>query len=94
MMRYEYIDYVLANYFTVANELSEQEGIEALREHLAANSEFATGLRREVEQALADDAYSWREAFEEHDVLTIVDEDEARRYGRRLLGAVLNMPAV
>jgi hypothetical protein len=91
MTRYECIDYVLGNYFTGANELSEQEGIKALREHLAANAEFAAGLRKDVQQALADESYSWREALAEHDVLTIEDEEEARQYGRKLLGAVLDL---
>lgn len=94
MTHYEYIDYVLANYFAAGNELTEQEGIKALREHLVANAEFAAGLRREVQQALADTTYSWREAFAEHDVVTIEGEDEARRYARRLLGTALDLPGV
>ncbi len=94
MTRYEYIDYVLANYFAVGIGHSEQEAIEALRKDLATSPELAAGLRRDAQQALADESCSWSEAFAEYDVVTIEDEDEARQYGRKLFGAVLDLPAV
>jgi hypothetical protein len=90
MMRYENIDFVLGCYFTIDNELSEEQGIEALREHLAANPEFAVELREEVQQALGDPAYSWRDAFETNNVVSIADEKRARQYAEKLLGVVLS----
>lgn len=93
MKRYDYLDHVLANYFAVGIGHSEQEAIDALRRDLAVSSELAAGLRRDAQQALADEAYPWREVLAEYDVLTIEDEGEARQYGAKLLEAVLDLPA-
>ena len=91
MMSYEYIDHVLANYFATSIGHTEQEAIDALRRDLAASPELAAGLRRDAQGVLADASYSWKKSLEDYDVLTVEDEDEARRYGRSLLAAVLGL---
>jgi len=88
MSKYEYIDHVLANYFAASIGQSEEEALEALRRHMVQSPELAAGLRSDMQQALADRTYSWREVFAENDVLTIEDEGEARQYAQRLLGAL------
>jgi hypothetical protein len=93
MMRYDYIDHVLANYFAVDIGYSEQEAIDVLRQDMAASPELAVGLRRDAQNALLDDSFSWLEAFAKYDVVTIDGESEARQYARELLGAVLDLPA-
>jgi hypothetical protein len=88
MSQYEYIEHALANYFAAGIGQSEEDAVGTLQRHMAASPELADGLRSEVRQALADPAYSWRDALAEHDVLTVEDEGEARQYARKLLGAL------
>lgn len=89
MMHYENINYVLANYFNCAHGLTEQEGVDALRQHLIANPAFKTALREELEWALSEGTYSLCESFDAHEVASIADEKEARQYAETLLGFVL-----
>ncbi len=82
---YEYIDYVLSNYFGTIAEYSEEEAISILRGDITNNTELAKGLRTELQTALNDRSYSWKEALIEHDVLFIEDEEEARAYAKKIL---------
>lgn len=88
MNQYEYIDHVLGNYFAVSLGHSEGEAITALLGHMTASPEMANGLRKQVAAALVDQDYSWSRAFSEHDVLTIEDEADARRYAVKLFEKV------
>jgi len=85
MINHEYIDYVLANYFSASIGQSEDEAISTLQKHIASSPELATGLHRELEQALDDVGFSWKDALSEHDVLFTESEDEARQYARKVL---------
>ena len=82
---YEYVDYVLANYLSANIGDSEEEAVSALRAHIASNAELAKGIRIDLESALADDQYSWKEAFTRSDVISFDDEMQARTYARSLL---------
>ena len=85
MSRYEYVDHVLANYFAVGVGLSEEEGVASLRQHLSASRELANGFRADLQAAIEDSTYSWREALSKNGVVEIGNEDEAKAYARNLL---------
>lgn len=73
-MRYEYIEYVLANYLASGVGQSEEEALSGLRLAIDSNAGFAASLRAELQQALGDDAFSWKGALEGFDVVVIEDE--------------------
>jgi len=85
MATYEYIDHVLANYFSASVGQSEEEAVSTLRKHVTSSPELASGLRRELQHALKDVAFSWKQALAEHDVLFTESEEEARVYARKIL---------
>ena len=82
---YENIDYILDNYFGPIAEYSEQKAISVLRKHLANSVELAEGLRTDLQSAMTEKTYSWKNAFVEHDVLFIETEEEARSYAKKIL---------
>lgn len=88
MRQYEYIAHALANYFAASIGQSEEEAVSALQRHMAESPDLAVGLRDEVRQALVDQAYSWRDVLAEHEVLVVENEDDARQYAKKLLGAL------
>ncbi|MEV4701648.1 MULTISPECIES: hypothetical protein [Pseudomonas] len=83
---YEYVEYVLANYFNVAIGHSEGEAVSILRVHLASNPTLFNGVRAHIENALGDESFSWKEALSRNDVVTFEIEEGAREYARELLG--------
>lgn len=85
MKAYENINYVLANYFGPVAEYSEQEAISTLRRHLTEGAEFSEDLRTELQKALNDETYSWKDVFIENDVVFIETEEEARVYAKKIL---------
>jgi hypothetical protein len=89
MMRYEYIDHVLASYFAADIGASDAEAIQLLRRHLAASPTLEANLQDEVRRALNDPSFSWREVLAAHDVLTVENEAEAKSYVEDLFGAAL-----
>jgi hypothetical protein len=82
---YEYVDYMLANYLNVNVCDSEADAILALRSHIASSVELSKGILADLEGALVDAGYSWKEAFSRNDVIFFDDEAQAREYARRLL---------
>lgn len=82
---YEYIDYVLSNYFSARSEESEEEAIALLRKHLDNSAELTSGLRDELQRAFLTQGFSWRIVLAVHDVVAIEDEGEALAYARRIL---------
>lgn len=85
MANYEYIDHVLANYFSANGGQSEEEAMSALRKHVASSPELASSLHRELQHALKDVAFSWKQVLAERDVLFTESEEEARVYARKIL---------
>jgi hypothetical protein len=90
MSRYGYVDHVLANYFAARVGLSEEEGVASLRQHLSASRELSEGFRADLQAALGDPAYSWREALAENDVIVFENEVDAEVYARKLLWSSLS----
>ncbi|MNL48694.1 hypothetical protein D3C87_1715710 [compost metagenome] len=86
---YEYIDHVLANYLSAEAGHSEEEAIAILGAHIASNVELANAVRADMERALADGGYSWKDAFIRNDVITFEDEAQARAYAKKLLWTAL-----
>jgi hypothetical protein len=84
-MNYEYVEYVLANYLAAGIGQSEDEAVSALRAHIESNPNFGANFRADLQQALRDDAYSWRSVLEDFDVVTEKDEQAARDYVKVLL---------
>jgi len=82
---YEYVEYVLANYFNVAIGYSEGEAVSILRVHLASNPTLFIGVRAHVKRAFGDENFSWKEALSRNDVVTFESESEAREYAQKLL---------
>ncbi|MGX9720033.1 hypothetical protein [Stenotrophomonas acidaminiphila] len=82
---YDYVDYILANYLSAKMGDSEKEAISALRAHISSNAELAEGIRNDLGGAMADEGYSWKEAFSRNDVVDFDDEIQARAYARSLL---------
>ena len=82
---YEYIDHILANYFSSSAANSEQEAILVLREHMAISAELEHSLRTEIENALHDSNYSWKNSLANYDVFFTENEEDARSYAKRLL---------
>ncbi|MCP1626336.1 hypothetical protein [Pseudomonas nitroreducens] len=81
---YEYIGYVLANYFNAQIGHSEEGAISTLREHLASSTKLAKSVRANFKAALSDEGFSWRFVFHEHGVFTFDEEAEAHRYAQAL----------
>jgi beta-mannanase len=77
-MSYEYVEYVLANYLASGIGQSEDEAVSALRMHIEGNPSFGVSFRAELQQALTDEAYSWKSALENFDVVTMNSEKEAK----------------
>lgn len=82
---YEYIPYVLANYFFAESETSEKEAIALLREHFSSNADFACGLKGELQRALSQKDYPWPEVLATNDVAFFGDEKEAMAYAIAIL---------
>lgn len=81
---YEYVDYVLSNYLNVSVGHSEEEALSVLRAHIKSNAELAEGVREDLQSALFDEDYSWKEAFARNDVISFEHEAQARAYARSL----------
>ncbi len=84
-MSYEYVEYVLATYLAAGIGQSEGEAVTALRVHIESDPNFGANFRADLQQALSDDAYSWRTVLENFDVVTEKDERTARSYVKALL---------
>lgn len=82
---YEYIDNVLGSYFSSAVECSEDEAISTLRKHLVDSPQLAEGLHTELQSALNNRDYSWKNVLAEHDVLFAENEEDARTYAKKIL---------
>jgi hypothetical protein len=85
MNTYQYIDHTLGSYFAVSNGEPENEAMAMLKKHLAENPALANNLRSELESALNDPSFSWRDALERNDVVVMDSEVEARSYALTLL---------
>ena len=85
MNEYDYINHVLANYFSANLGQTEEESISALQKHLECSLEFTHRLRCELQQALNDMNFSWKDSLAEHDVLFSDNENDAREYAKKLL---------
>ena len=64
---------------------SEEEALSLLRGHIANSTELAEGFRADLEGALVDKRYSWKEAFAKNDVFVFEDEEQAYAYAQSLL---------
>ena len=84
-MSYEYVEYVLANYLVAGIGQSEDEAVSALRTYIESNPDFGANFRAELQQALRDEAYSWKAVLENFDVVAEKDEKTARNYVKILL---------
>lgn len=82
---HEYIDHVLGSYFSDASESSEDEAIDLLRRHLEESPLLSSGLRPELECAFKDEGFSWKGKLEEHGVIYLETEAEAREYAIEIL---------
>lgn len=82
---YEYLDQVLANYFSATVGQSEEEAVSTLRIHVANNPQLASGLHRELLHTLKDKTFSWKQTLAEHSVLFTESEEEARAYANKIL---------
>ena len=58
--------------------------LSGLRLAIENNPGFASSLRAELQQALGDHAYSWRDVLERYDVVVVADEQTARQYVKQL----------
>ncbi|EJL84602.1 hypothetical protein PMI15_02081 [Polaromonas sp. CF318] len=79
-MMYEYVSHVLANYFSINSELSEEEAIADLRKHFFVNAILKKEIYSDLRQALNDDSFSWKDALQRYDVFHFENENEARSY--------------
>jgi hypothetical protein len=86
---YEYIDHVLASYFGVGAEISEEEAISLLLENIKNSVVFASGLRAEVERVMRDSNYSWKTVLEKYEVAYFDTEGDARSYAMHILWELL-----
>lgn len=80
----------MANYFSMVVECgSYDEGIADLRKDLKNNPPLASNLRADLQSALNDKDYSWKDAFIESqcEILYNVDEteEETRSYAKKIL---------
>jgi hypothetical protein len=82
---YDYIGYVLANYFNVNIGDSEEGAISGLQADLVRNTVLSNGLRSDMESALNDSNYSWKAILEECNVFWAESEDAARSYAKHIL---------
>ncbi|HDR9204590.1 hypothetical protein WJ24_26840 [Burkholderia vietnamiensis] len=82
---YEYVDHVLAAYFGSSAETPEEEAISLLSRNIKNNDVFAFGLRADVERALQDSGYSWKDVLEQYEVAFFDTEEDARSYAKRIL---------
>ena len=85
---YKYLFSVLRNHFNPATECTTDETIAFLKESLRNNPDFSKGLRVDVENALSDQFFSWKDTFIEHECeLLYMDdetEEEVRSYARKI----------
>lgn len=82
---HDYIDHVLANYFSSTSELSEDEATSELRGDLAKSKELKSNLETEVLRALSDPSFSCLRKLEEYDVAFFRDERDAKKYLKKIL---------
>ena len=81
MTNYEYLNHVLANYFSVnVGEANEERAIQEVRQAMSESPQYAEGLRADLLSALADPGLSWRSVFAEFEVAHIESEQEASAY--------------
>lgn len=85
---YETINYALVNYFSMVVECcSYEEGISALRQDISNDPLLANDLKIELQNALNDQDYSWKDTFIEHqcEILFTHDqtEEEVRAYVKK-----------
>lgn len=81
---YEYLDHVLGAYFSDAAELSDEEAISTLKEHLANSPALRQGLTDEIIRALADSTFSWKNILIAHNCVYVAREEDAFRYAKKI----------
>lgn len=86
MNRYKNIEHMLKTVFNVDNGLSEDAAIRIYR-RTAQSSGNAAALCQEIESALADQTFSWRQllANDDYEVLATGSEEQARAYALSIL---------
>jgi len=82
---YVHIEFVLSSYLNSSVSGTLEESNLALRNNLKQNRNFYCSLRDELEQALADPAYSWVNALESNEIAFFNDESAARAYAEARL---------
>ncbi len=86
MTNYEYLNHVLANYFSVnVGEANEERAILEVRQAMSESPQYAEGLRADLLSALADPELSWKSVLAEFDVAHIESEQEASAYAINIL---------
>jgi hypothetical protein len=85
MYEYEYINHVLAAYLSADLGIPQDETMPSLKEDISRSAVFFEGLRSELEQAFEDKNFSWKEIFDEYNVISTTNEKEARSHAKKLL---------
>ncbi len=79
-----YINHVLACYFSDDSELSEDDAIATLKRDMINSSELRNNLWDELQKAFADVHYPWQKLFIDYDVFHFENNDDASLYARNI----------
>lgn len=93
MSTFDQIEYVLANYFSVDRELTEEEAFQFLRSDLASDRLFADDLRKQLSMAFKTPSFSWQDALRRNEVLTTNHEFDAERYAKKIFADAVGVEA-
>lgn len=86
MTHYEYLNHVLANYFSAnVEEANEMLAAQKVRQHMSESPQYAEGLRADLLSALSDTGLLWKSVLAEFEVAHIETEQEARAYAINIL---------
>lgn len=86
MTDYEYLNHVLASYFSVnVGDANEERSIQEVRRAMSESPKYAEGFRVDLLSALAAPELSWKSALAEFEVAHIESEQEARAYAINIL---------